>query len=175
MHCKLLKFANKKLWFNAGRDIIMQESSNPLIPQGNTAAVPLLDGKSNKYVFSFPLYPSVEAISPSIGVHEVKALLFYDVNAPDKSKPYLRTVDHLVYLYKEKVTLKFSTFAYVADPVPFYPPNFKFSTSASINDASNTFTGSSVNVVLRRPTAAPLLVIKIKDIVSPIVSSFIEY
>lgn len=121
------------------------------------------------------MYASIGVAPPSIGVHEVKVLLFFDVNAKDSSKPYLRTADHLVYLYKEKITLKFSTFAYVAQPVPIYPPNFKFKTSASINDSKNKFTGSTANVVLRRPTLDPVLVIEIKNVVSPIVSSCIEY
>lgn len=180
MDCKLQKLAHTQLWFNARRDIIMQESSNPNIPEGNTAAIPLLDGKSIKYEFSFPLYPSLKTAladpSPSsIGVHEVKAVLFYDVNAPDSSKPYLRTVDHLVYLYKEKITLKFSTFAFVAVPEPIYPTFFKFKTSAHINDSKNKFTECTANVVLRRPTADPLLVIEIKDIVMPEMSCQFMY
>jgi hypothetical protein len=153
MASKHLKLKNAKLWFNVS-DIIISETS--IVGEDPVA--------SASYTFSFPLYATPEPCSNSIGVHEVKVFLLYDAHAKDSAKPYLRTVDHLVYLYKQQITLKFSTFSYVADTEKTYPSGFKFKTLAGINDAKNNYTGYSANIVLTRPIESPnWLLIDVKN------------
>jgi len=146
-----LKLKNAKLWFNTD-DIIIGETS--IIGEPATSV---------SYTFSFPLYARPETCGESIGIHEVKVFLLLDENAKDSTKPYLRTVDHLVYLYKQQITLKFSTFTYVANTERTYPSGFKFKTSAVMNDAKNKYPGSSANIVLSRPIEGKWLLIDVKN------------